>query len=65
MPKVTLKAARINAGLKQEEAAEKLGISAVTLSRYERFIAYPDVSIIKKIEDLYGIPYAQLQFTKV
>lgn len=33
---ITLEAARVNAGLKQAEAAEKLGITPETLSRYLR-----------------------------
>jgi transcriptional regulator with XRE-family HTH domain len=31
---VTLEAARVNAGLKQSEAAEKMGITPETLSRW-------------------------------
>ena len=34
--KVTLKAARVNCGLTQKEAAKILGVSVDTLSKYER-----------------------------
>lgn len=59
---ITLKAARINTGYSQEEAAKILGISASSLSNYERGKSYPDVPVIKKIEDLYRISYDQIIF---
>lgn len=37
--KVTLKAARVNCGLTQKEAAKKLGLSVDTLSKYERGVS--------------------------
>lgn len=60
--KYTLKTAREKAGLKQSEAAEKLNISVDTLSNYERGKTYPDVLLIKKIEDLYNVNYNQIIF---
>lgn len=59
---LTLKEARERKGLKQAEAAEQLGISKDTLSNYERGKSYPDVPVIRKIEELYGIPYRNLLF---
>lgn len=59
---ITLKSARINKNLTQAEAAKRLGISTETLSNYERGKSYPDVPIIKRIEDLYGMPYNELIF---
>lgn len=35
MPKITMAAARINAGLTQAQAAQKLGITEVTLRAWE------------------------------
>lgn len=35
MAKITLKAARVNAGLTQKEAAEKLGVAQSTLRNWE------------------------------
>lgn len=60
--KVTLKAARINKGLSQEEAAKLIGVSVDTLGNYERGITYPDIPILKKIEKTYGIEYSNLIF---
>lgn len=59
---MTLKTARDRRGLKQQEAARLIGISVDTLSNYERGKSYPDVPIIKKIEEVYGVTYNQLIF---
>lgn len=59
---ITLKSARVNAGYTQTEAAKKIGISPDTLSKYERGLSYPDVPVIKRIEEVYGIPYSDLIF---
>ena len=59
---ITLKAARVNKGLSQAKAAERLEISADTLRRYEQAKAFPDVQMIKKIERLYGMSYNDLIF---
>lgn len=59
---ITLKSARVNKNLTQAEAAKKLAISVDTLSNYERGKSYPDVPVIKRMEDLYGVPYSELIF---
>lgn len=53
MQKISLKAARVNAGLTQVQAAEKLGINEKTLSNYENFKHKMDIETAKKISDLY------------
>ncbi|MFP5522331.1 helix-turn-helix domain-containing protein [Peptococcus simiae] len=62
--KITLAAARCNKGLRQKEAAEALGVTPKTLSRWENSQSFPDVQNIKKIESLYGIEYRNLIFLK-
>lgn len=59
---ITLKSARINANLTQEEAAKLIGVTKDTLSNYERGRSFPDVPIIKRIEDVYGVPYSSIKF---
>lgn len=59
---ITLKAARVNKKLTQMQAAEKLGISKDTLGNYERGVSYPDVPMLKKIEELYGVSYNDIIF---
>ena len=56
LPKITLKAARVNAGLTQQEAAKKLGISYQTLSRYEGESGNVRQEMLKKMSELYKIP---------
>lgn len=62
MKKMTLKAARINKGLTQQQAADAIGIRVDTLSNYERGKTYPDVVILKKIEEAYDIEYKNIIF---
>lgn len=59
---VTLKAARVNADLTQEEAAERLGVSKATITNWECGRSFPDVLQLKKIEEIYGVSYNNLVF---
>lgn len=60
--RMTLKTAREIRGLRQKEAADLLGVSVDTLSNYERGKSYPDIPVLRKIEDLYGVSYSRLIF---
>lgn len=51
---IHLKAARVNAGLTQSEAAKELNISKGTLANYEKYKTKPDIEMSKKIAELYG-----------
>lgn len=53
---ITLKAARINAGLTQEQVKEQLGYSRNTLYRWENGIGSPKLSDLTKLCTLYGVP---------
>jgi len=57
-----LKALRVNVGLTQKEAAEKLGISPSMLGSYERGESMPNVVMIKKFENLYNTRYEDIDF---
>ena len=59
---ITLKAARVNMQLTQTEAAKKLGIAVDTLRQYENGKTFPDVPMIRKIEDLYSVSYNDINF---
>lgn len=59
---ITLKAARVNKNLTQKQAAEKLGISRDSLWNYENGRSFPDIRIIKKMEELYGLSYNDINF---
>ena len=58
----TLKTARERKGLTQESAAKLIGISTDTLGNYERGKSYPDIPVLRKIEEVYEIPYERLIF---
>lgn len=53
--KITLEAARVNAGFNQKDAAKKLSINPATLGKYEAGTTYPNIDMINKMERLYGI----------
>ena len=46
----------------QEKAAKMIGISTDTLGNYERGKSYPDIPVLRKIEEVYGIPYDRIIF---
>lgn len=60
--KMTLRDLRMLRGMTQPEAAKKIGISADTLSNYERGKSWPDVPIIRKIEEVYNTSYDNIIF---
>ena len=59
---ITLKAARVNAGLTQAQAAEKMGVTKEMVSNWERGLSFPNVKRIQKIEEVYGLPYSEIIF---
>ena len=63
MVKITLKAARVNVGLSQKEAARKIGVSNKTLWNWEAGTSYPPANKIADICALYGICYDNLNFS--
>lgn len=60
--RITIRAARVNAGFKQSEAAQELGISKDTLRKYELNKIPMRIDTAKKISSLYGIPENNLIF---
>ena len=56
MIQISLEAARVNAGLKQEAAAKKLKITAKTLSNYERGITAIPGHVLKNAAKVYKVP---------
>lgn len=62
MPQITLKAARVNAGYTQEEAAKLLGVSVSTLKNWEKSLTFPKQPQILAICNLYGVAYDNIIF---
>ena len=61
---ITLKAARVNKGLTQDEAGKLLGVSQYTISNWEsgKTYPYPYAMQILIIQDVYEIKYDDLIF---
>lgn len=55
-----LKSARAKAGLTQEAAAEKIGVSRQTMSNWENNKTYPDVISVIGLSELYSISLDEL-----
>lgn len=53
--KITLKAARVNAGLTQKDASKAIGVSNQTISSWERGISYPSVIDMENMRKVYNI----------
>jgi DNA-binding XRE family transcriptional regulator len=60
--KITLKAARVNAGYTQKEAAKLLDVSNKTLCKWEKGSSFPNAEKVAKICSLYSIPYDNISF---
>lgn len=60
--RITLRAARVNAGLKLTEAAELFGINKDTLSKYEKDSSNVPRSFFVNIEKHYKIPVENIFF---
>lgn len=58
--KITLKAARVNAGLTQAKAAERLSINRVTLINWESGKVSPKLVNVQRMCQLYGISIEDL-----
>lgn len=53
---ISLAAARVNAGLTQEEVAKKMGISKNTLVKWEKGGSEPSISQGRKLSAIYDMP---------
>lgn len=59
---MTLKGLRTNRNLTQKQAAMLLGVDSRTLANWEKGTTYPNVSNIKRIEQVYGMDYDNIDF---
>lgn len=53
---ITLAAARVNAGLTQQQAAEKMHVSKRTIVNWERGAVIPSFANINALSGIYNIP---------
>lgn len=62
--KISLAAARVNAGMTQTEAAERLGVTATTVLNWEKGKTSPRIEQVNQMADLYKVPMHDLFFAK-
>ena len=55
-----IKQKRIEAGLTQQEIAERLGVGNKTVSRWETGVYMPDISLLAPLADLLGVEVSEL-----
>lgn len=60
--RISLKAARINAGLKQEDTAKALNVSKKTVASWENGKTMPAVDKIESLCALYGVGYDNIRW---
>lgn len=65
MIRISLKAARVNAGLSKEKAAKRINITERTLSNYENGTTSPDINTAYVISEVYGININNIFFGKI
>ena len=63
--KITLAAARVNAGMTQTAAALALGVSRFTVGAWEAGRQLPDVITARKIYEVYKRPEDSIFFGKI
>lgn len=63
-PKISLKAARVNANLSQEEAAKRIGVCKSTLQHYEKGETVPDWNTVDEIARVYNFPASLIYFNQ-
>lgn len=63
-PKISLEAARVNAGMKQKEAADRLSITSATLRSWENGETMPDYDKAIKLSEIYNYPTDYIFFGK-
>ena len=62
MAKISLKAARVNAGFSQKDAAVLLQVSNKTLSNWENGDTFPSADKIVRLCELYKVSYDDIIF---
>lgn len=59
---ITLKAARVNAGLTIVDVSTKININKNTLANYEAYRTKPDIATAKKLANLYDMSVDDIIF---
>ena len=60
MKKLSLKAARVNTGLTQEEAAQAINVTGRTLISWEKGVTHPTVDKLLRLCSLYDVQISDI-----
>ncbi len=61
---ISIKAARVNAGLTQNEVAKHLNLSKNTIVSYEAYRTTPNIETSKAMAKLYGLTVDDIKWTQ-
>lgn len=62
MLKISLEAARVNAGYTQKAVAEVMKVSNRTIGKWEKGESFPDAQQVAQLCELYRMPYDNINF---
>lgn len=62
--RITLEAARVNAGLTQPQAAQAVGVSVATILKWEKGTTVPPVDKAEQLIKLYGLRFDDVNFCR-
>lgn len=60
---ISLKAARVNVNLTQDEAAKRIGVTKDTIRNWEQGKHFPPVDKLKIMLQVYNVKYEDLNFS--
>lgn len=61
---ISLRAARVNRGLRQEDAAKHVGVSVKTICNWETSRSFPPADALINLCELYEVPIDQIFLPK-
>lgn len=61
---ISIKAARVNAGLTQTEVADRVGKTKNTIASYEAYITKPDIETAQTMAALFGMSVDDINWTQ-
>lgn len=62
--RITLEAARVNAGMLQKDVCQRLGVSVSTLVSWENGKTFPSVEKAQELASLYGVSLDDINFCR-
>ena len=61
---ISIKAARVNAGLTQSEVADRINKTKNTVASYEAYVTAPDIKTAQAMAELFGMSIDDILWSK-